>query len=361
VKHKNAAFHEFKLDGAFLHIQLLKWYTAHEKPLPWRVLWKTYNDPWHIWVSEIMLQQTVIKAVLPVYERFLKRFPTVDSLANASTEEVRLAVRGLGYYRRFDALHRATKLIASGMVHFPKNHDEWLELPGIGSYTAAAISSITQNEPYGVVDGNVERVFCRLLDIRTEPNLPHLKKSFKQKMDELCQKGHSGTFNQAVMELGQSICTPTSPNCEQCPIKKKCLAYSRNSQALAPAAKAKAETIDVAMTITIPIYGDDVILCQRPSTSKFLRGTWGFEIGSTLKKRATHIGAIKHNITKHKITADVASYKLNSLVDSLPLRRLKPSEIEENLVSNLDRKAWFLYLKNQEFQNKSREHTKSHN
>ena len=175
--------------GVFLSAKLESWYRDNARLLPWRRLWAQQKNPWHVWVSEIMLQQTVIKAVLPIYERFLKQFPTHEALAAATTEEVRLAVRGLGYYRRFDALHRACQKLTATGEGLPRNHEKWLDLPGVGPYTAAAIASITADEPHGVVDGNVERVFCRLLDIRSEPNLPHLKKSFKSFMDHLCSLG----------------------------------------------------------------------------------------------------------------------------------------------------------------------------
>lgn len=201
------------VDGLFFYSKLLAWYRKQDRPLPWRVLWKIHRDPWHIWVSEIMLQQTLIKSVMPVYERFLKQFPSPLALAEAPQEDVRLAVRGLGYYRRFDFLHKACRQLQMEKKPLPASYEGWLELPGIGPYTAAAMASITLGLPHGVVDGNVERVFCRLLDIRTEPNLPALKKRFKKIMDDICQIGSAGDVNQAVMELGQLICTPSSPLC----------------------------------------------------------------------------------------------------------------------------------------------------
>ena len=347
-------------NGSFFHKNLKSWYERYERPLPWRVLWKKHRDPWHIWVSEIMLQQTVIKAVIPVYERFIKRFPTFEALAAANSEEIRLEVRGLGYYRRFDLLHRACMELARDGRGLPQKHHKWLELPGIGTYTAAAIASITKDEPFGVVDGNVERVLCRLLDIRLEPNLPHLKKHFKQLMDQACSRGYSGTVNQAVMELGQTICTPTNPACNLCPINKMCSAFKENSQHLAPAPKSKPQLIDVEMQLSIVAHRKKILLCRRPDDAKFLKGTWGFftairsrqefhydgqqQYGLKLSNKKV-VGRVKHSITKHKIMATVQALETSKLPKTELIRSVDPRDVEENLVSNLDRKAWVLLQK----------------
>ena len=315
-----------------------------------------------------MLQQTVIKAVLPIYERFLTQFPTPATLAQAHPEDIRLAVRGLGYYRRFDLLHKACRKVASENRGLPVTYNDWLELPGIGTYTASAIASITKDLPHGVVDGNVERVLCRFLDIRTEPNLPHLKKQFKKIMDDICALGNSGAFNQAVMELGQTVCTPSSPSCGKCPIKSKCQAYENSSQALAPAAKAQIKPIDVYLSLEITTSANGVHLVKRPADAKFLKETWGFKTwigsgegesvkwvrdGSETNKRTKtatkSLGSIKHSITKHKIIADVMTDVISSTsVTNAPSDVIKIvgiKDVEKHLVSNLDRKAWILYLK----------------
>lgn len=348
------------VDGLFFSKKILAWYRSQERPLPWRVLWAKHRDPWHIWVSEIMLQQTLIKAVIPVYERFLAQYPSCSALALAPQEDVRLAVRGLGYYRRFDLLHKACRVLQVENKTLPTSHEAWLELPGIGPYTAAAIASITLNLPHGVVDGNVERVFCRLLDIRAEPNLPALKKQFKLAMDEICQLGSAGDVNQAVMELGQTICTPTNPSCEKCPVQQICQAYSHSSQALAPAAKTKQAPIDVKLRLEILHTGNHVELFLRPDDATFLKGTWGFPTfrlhGTSWKSdgRSSRgpsaanrkaIGSIKHAITKHRITADVLVNPGRKPTKASPTRLMAFKDVEKNLVSNLDRKAWNLFLK----------------
>lgn len=349
-----------EINGSFLHQKLIAWYAAHERPLPWRVLWKKHRDPWHIWVSEIMLQQTVIKAVIPVYERFLGLFPSPSTLANAPSEDVRLAVRGLGYYRRFDLLHQACIKLNEEMRTLPNTHRDWLELPGIGDYTAAAIASITAGEPHGVVDGNVERVLCRIQDIRTEPNLPQLKKRFKIQMDQMCQRGSPGNFNQAVMELGQTVCLPANPACDRCPVAKECKSFKNKSQHLAPAQKSKTKVIAVSLRLGILHYRKKVLLFKRPDDAMFLKGSWGFmtdvESGNryipdgraeiAIKYRTLrNLGTIRHSITKHKITAKVTVADCLTDPHLDHIRLFNPAEVEQNLVSNLDRKAWLLMKK----------------
>lgn len=335
------------VDGLFFYSKLLAWYRKQDRPLPWRVLWKRHRDPWHIWVSEIMLQQTLIKSVMPVYERFLKQFPSPLALAEAPQEDVRLAVRGLGYYRRFDLLHKACRRLQVEKIPLPVSYEGWLELPGIGPYTAAAMASITLGLPHGVVDGNVERVFCRILDIRTEPNLPALKKRFKKIMDDICQIGSAGDVNQAVMELGQLICTPSSPLCNKCPLKPVCRSFAASSQALAPAAKAKQVPVDVSLQLEIRHTDSFVQLFLRSDDAKFLKGTWGFStsqrLGTEWPPDGKAIGTIKHSITKHRITADILCRAQNSLEPAFDRKSLAFEDVEKNLVSNLDRKAWNLF------------------
>jgi A/G-specific adenine glycosylase len=364
VRQKKEPLIRHELDGSFLHKKLLNWYNKNERPLPWRTLWKKHLNPWHVWVSEIMLQQTVIKAVIPVYERFLTRFPSPTELAIASSEDIRLAVRGLGYYRRFDMLHKACITLTEGVQGMPSTHDDWLELPGIGPYTAAAIASITANEPHGVVDGNVERVLCRILDIRTEPNLPHLKKEFKLMMDSLCAKGSPGSINQAVMELGQTVCTPATPDCSRCPITESCTAHQNHSQHLAPAPKSKINFVEINLQLKIVRYQGKILLVQRPPDAKFLKGTWGFLTniasgpdfvadGTPINLHDIQIlkpiGTIKHSITKHKITAEVVAAECMIPSKFTKNRLVDPEQIESSLVSNLDRKAWNLLQKTSVF------------
>lgn len=348
----------YALDGVFFATSVVAWYKKHARSLPWRLLWKRHQDPWHIWVSEIMLQQTVIKAVLRVYENFLEIYPTFHSLALAQPEDVKLAVRGLGYYRRFDALHRACQQLVAERRNLPQTYSDWLGLPGIGVYTASAIASITANEAHGVVDGNVERVLCRFLDIRSEPNLPELKKLFKQQMDHMCSLVNPGIFNQAVMELGQTTCTPSQPNCPRCPLSKACLSFKRSSQHLAPAPKKQKPQVAIDMRLHITSVKSGVILSKRPSNAKFLPNTWGFhtelksgrkwlhdgDVSRGLNLTGTVIGNIRHSITNHKIEALVMHVTKDSQDLDSSQKLVRMADVEKYLISNLDRKAWTILL-----------------
>jgi A/G-specific adenine glycosylase len=335
--------------------RLVTWYRQQARPLPWRVLFKEHGDAYHIWVSEIMLQQTVIKAVIPAYERFLKAYPTVRHLAAADEESLRLVVRGLGYYRRFDFLLKAARVVQQDFGgRLPVTYDEWRMLPGIGDYTAAAISSIAFGEKAAVVDGNVERVFCRLLDIRQPPNLPVLKKEFQRLAREFLYERDPGSFNQGIMELGQTVCTVTQPDCGSCPLAESCLARQHSTQHLAPAPKIKKAYEELAMRLHILRYRGRIGLVRRPAGAKFLGGTRGFctEVSQgdnyhwdgALKLRTgkqTRAGAVRHTITHHKISAEVLLHDVTRDATA-DIQWLDPDVVDENLVSNLDRKAWRL-------------------
>jgi A/G-specific adenine glycosylase len=200
---------------------LLSWYDAHARDLPWRhrPRAKTTRDPYRIWLSEIMLQQTRVAAVIEHYQEFLRRFPTVKKLAAARESSVLAAWSGLGYYRRARMLHAAAKLIvreSDGI--FPTTADTWRELPGIGRYTAAAIASIAFDEPVAVVDGNVERVLQRV------SGQPLAGEKLWVQAEALLDRARPGDFNQAMMELGATICTPRAPTCLTCPVLDLCAA-----------------------------------------------------------------------------------------------------------------------------------------
>ena len=193
--------------------RLLAWYDAHARDLPWR----ESRDPYRIWLAEIMLQQTRVAAVISHYHQFLRRFPTVEKLAAARESSVLAAWSGLGYYRRARMLHTAAKLIAGELRgEFPRTADGLKELPGIGRYTAAAIASIAFGEPVAVVDGNVERVLRRFFasDFSQE--------KIWQAAEALLNRARPGDFNQAMMELGATVCTPRAPGCLTCPVMELC-------------------------------------------------------------------------------------------------------------------------------------------
>ena len=231
-----------------LRRRLLAWFRVHRRDLAWR----RSRDPYRIWIAEIMLQQTRIAAVLPYYDRFLKRFPTVESLARAREEKVLRLWSGLGYYSRARNLHRAAKeIVARHNGEFPHELDSALALPGIGRYTAAAVLSIAHDVPLAVLDGNAARVLARLGAVRGDLRVPRRWRRLSDMAQQLLARDSPGDWNQALMELGETICTPQSPRCGACPIARVCRARAGNltGQIPAPRRKRKAVNIRVAAAI----------------------------------------------------------------------------------------------------------------
>ena len=203
---------------------LTAWYLQNKRDLPWR----NTTDPYKIWLSEIMLQQTRVAQGLPYFLRFIESFPTVFDLANASEEEVLKLWQGLGYYSRARNLHATAKIIANDYAgDFPNNFKELLKLKGVGDYTAAAIASFSFNEVILVVDGNVYRVLARYFDIKTNIALPKAKKEFFELASELISKENPALFNQAIMEFGALQCVPQNPDCTKCILNSSCLALQK--------------------------------------------------------------------------------------------------------------------------------------
>lgn len=206
--------------------KIINWYKQNKRDLPWR----NTKDPYKIWLSEIILQQTRVAQGLPYYLKFTKAFPTVFDLAKAPQQKVLKLWQGLGYYSRARNLHEAAKDIVKNYKGvFPKEYEELKKLKGIGDYTAAAISSFCFNKPHAVVDGNVFRVLSRLYAIETPINSTDGKKQFTQLANELLDKKDPGTYNQAMMEFGARYCTPSNPDCENCVLKNECAAGMMNA------------------------------------------------------------------------------------------------------------------------------------
>jgi A/G-specific adenine glycosylase len=243
---------------------LLGWYDRHRRDLPWR---KT-RDPYRIWLSEIMLQQTRVAAVLEHYRLFLERFPNVQALAAASEDDVLAAWSGLGYYRRARMLHKCAKEIADVRgARFPQTAEELQTLPGIGRYTAAAIASIAFDEPVAVVDGNVERVLQRL----TGTNLTVLQTW--QRAQQNLASSRPGDFNQAMMELGATVCVPGEPRCPVCPVRKWCATQGEIPRAT-PTSRQKKKEIWCALECRDGNGTDKVRLVQRPKRDSLMPGMW---------------------------------------------------------------------------------------
>ena len=217
--------------------QLIEWYKQNKRPLPWR---KKKKNPYHIWVSEVMLQQTTVNAVIPYYEKFIKKFKTLESLAKAPLEEVIPYWSGLGYYSRVKNLHKSARII-NKKKHFPQTYKELLKLPGFGPYTARAVSALAFNEKTGVLDANVIRVLTRYLNFKKPWWNKQGRETLQQEVDQWMIKYPPAILNQALMELGALVCTAQKPLCPVCPLKKNCKALKHNQVHLIPLKKEKKE------------------------------------------------------------------------------------------------------------------------
>jgi A/G-specific adenine glycosylase len=228
--------------------RLLGWFRAHQRDLPWR----RSREPYRIWVAEVMLQQTRIAAVMPYYQRFLARFPTVQSLARAREPEVLKLWSGLGYYSRARNLHRAAKMIiAQHHADFPRTLDAALELPGIGAYTAAAVLSIAYDVPLAVLDGNVARVLARTEAIRGDLRAQKNWRTLTSTAQGFLATHAPGDWNQSLMELGEVICTPQSPRCAECPVASHCRAYAEGLTEEIPAPRRKRAAVHMKIAAAI--------------------------------------------------------------------------------------------------------------
>lgn len=251
---------------------LMDWYQAHHRDLPFR----RDREPYHIWVSEIMAQQTRIEAMVQYYDRFMTLFPTVQDLAAADEDTLHRAWQGLGYYSRVRNLQKAAQIVArEGM---PRSKKELQTLPGIGPYTAGAIASISFGEKAAAVDGNVLRVFARLYDIREDVTKPAVKREIEARVLDAMIEPY-GEFNQAIMELGALVCTPGTPDCAGCPVNQWCLAKDPASLPVLPEKKRKTEE---EKTFLIYTDGYRMHLEKRPAKG-LLAGLYGFPEGEASK------------------------------------------------------------------------------
>jgi A/G-specific adenine glycosylase len=239
------------LKGPELHVfreQLLGWFREFQRDLPWR----RTRDPYRIWISEIMLQQTRVAAVIPYYARFLEHFPTVEALAKAPQDEVLRLWSGLGYYSRARNLQKAAQqIVARHKGIFPENEEAALALPGIGQYTTAAILSIAYGEKHAVLDGNVARVLARLFTIHGDLREPKRWQALQGMANELLDPSTPGDWNQAMMELGATVCTPKSPQCLLCPVSKFCGALRAGLVDELPEKRKKRNTVEVVLTAAV--------------------------------------------------------------------------------------------------------------
>ena len=247
-------------DLSFFKKGLLKWFKTNDRPLPW----KGEKNPYYIWLSEIILQQTRVEQGLPYFEKFKEHFPTIKELADASEDTVMKLWEGLGYYSRARNLHATAKFIAYSLDGvFPDTHEEILKLKGVGPYTAAAIASFAYGLPYAVVDGNVYRVLSRVFGLDTPIDSTPGKKQFAELADQLLAKRRAGVYNQAIMDFGATQCTPAKPNCTICPFKKRCVALASNTVSTLPVKSKKIKKRERHFNYLLIKCGDTILLHKR--------------------------------------------------------------------------------------------------
>ena len=309
------------IDPTIVRQRLLAWYALNRRRLPWRET----ADPYAIWVSEVMLQQTQVATVIPYYHRFMQRFPTPADLAGADLQEVLKLWEGLGYYSRARNLHRAASVVTStfdGRV--PDDPAVFISLPGVGDYIAAAVMSIAFNQVLAVVDGNVKRVLARLLEMDTPVNHSRAHREFrKPAMTLICPK-RPADFNQALMELGALVCRPQHPTCDSCPLADVCLAKQNESTAIYPRRLAKKKVPHRHLSVGVILKKGKLLILCRP-TEGFLGGLWEFPAVSTGRGKASaatvadalaaetglaidvdrYLSRVRHAYTHFTLSADV--------------------------------------------------------
>ncbi|MFY9256828.1 MAG: A/G-specific adenine glycosylase [Fuerstiella sp.] len=255
-----------------LRSRVLRWYDTNGRKLPWR----ESADPYRIWISEIMLQQTTVAAVVPYFERFLKRFPDVQSLAAAEQEQVLRLWEGLGYYSRARNLHKAAGVIFNEYGGtFPESAEELKLLPGIGPYTAGAISSFAFNHPAGILEANTLRLYSRLIELDIDPRGTAGQKLLWKFASWVVSRQRAADFNQAVMDIGSQVCRPADPECVKCPLMASCKAYEAGRHLEIPLEKKKTEITDVVEVSIAVRRGNQFLLRQRSENERWV-GLWDF-------------------------------------------------------------------------------------
>ncbi len=312
------------MSSATLQRRLLAWYRRNARDLPWRLT----RDPYRIWVSEVMLQQTTVKTARPFYERFVERFPSTAALAGASEESVLAAWSGLGYYHRARNLRRgAIHLVEKSSGRFPRTLESALAVPGVGLYTASAVLSIAYGVPLPVVDGNVRRVLARLQALQGREQLSEAR--LYNRAEELLDRESPGDWNQAVMELGATVCSPKKPACDACPLSRDCLARGRGLQDRIPETKVRREPVNVTVAAALVQRRGRILLVRRqegpllgrmwevPQTSLEARGLR--DLVSDLRERhglriapGPLVARARHAITFRRISIEAYQARLEA-------------------------------------------------
>jgi len=333
---------------------LLAWFDRHRRDLPWR----RDRDPYRIWVSEVMLQQTTVAAVVPYFERFLAAFPTLRELAAADEQAVLKAWEGLGYYRRARHLHRAARtLVAAHGGALPDDEDVWRELPGIGRYILGAVLSQAFDRRLPIVEANSSRVLCRLYGQDGDTSSPVVRRWLWERAEDLLPKRRVGDFNQALMELGALVCTPTNPDCVACPLKNDCAARKHGRQAVIPRKNVPPAPTEVREVAVVVRRGSRVLLVRRPPGARRWQNMWEFPRGELTARDSydaaaarvlapltgiraefgAELATIRHGVTRFRITlvALEAEYRGGKFRSGFYTRGewVRPKELDEYPVS----------------------------
>jgi len=337
--------------------ELLNWYRQHGRTLPWR----GHPDPYAVWVSEIMLQQTRVETVIPYFEKWMQLFPTVRNLAEATEQDVLNAWEGLGYYSRARNLHKAAKIVVEKYNgSLPRDLKELLGLPGIGCYTVGAIASIAFGMDEPTLDGNLRRVFARLFDVSEPADSSVGEKILWGLARENLPSGQAGDYNQALMDLGATICIPKNPRCLICPLMEICKSRASGTQEQRPVLKPKKETphhVHAAGAIVRRIANPphkEVLLSKRPSKG-LLGGMWEFpngrvdgepadELKSALERgynlrvrKGEALGIVKHAYTHFRVTVFAYRCELVSISKNKSLKWVKLKELDDYPMGKVDR------------------------
>jgi A/G-specific adenine glycosylase len=318
--------------------RLLAWYRKHKRDLPWR----RTEDPYRIWVSEIMLQQTRVAAALPYYARFLARFPDVQALAEAAEQDLLAAWAGLGYYSRARNLQKAAKNIVE-RGGFPRDHSSLRELPGVGDYTAAAVSSIAFGLPHAVLDGNVARVLSRVApelgDIKSEA----VRKRLRALAEVLLDRRRPGEFNQAMMELGATVCVPKRPLCERCPVRLYCEARKQGLENQLPVRGPRPIADQRAKRLLVVEKAGKVLFWQRPAESPRLAKFWELPEPEQLPTAQVtdYAGIFRHTIVNTTYLVEVCRATVGSRPDGF--HWVAKASLRDLPVSTTAKKALALY------------------
>lgn len=310
-----------------LQARLLAWYSKNRRDLPWRHT----TDPYPVWVAEVMLQQTQVQTVIPYYHRFLARFPSIEALAGSSTEDLLHLWAGLGYYSRARNLQRAACLIVERFGgQFPNTHAGLAALPGIGRYTAAAILSIAFGQPYAVLDGNVTRVLARLLSIEGDPGSTPVQKWLWRSAQTLLPLENPGDFNQAVMELGATVCSPRQPRCCSCPWQWACAAHKEGRQEVLPAKRPRAAARKSRQAAIVLRHRGRYWIVHR-NGQRLLEGFWEFP-SAEFSRAPSNLGAAVSRWIRRQHGLKVRHLRpLLTVKHSITVRRIELAVFEAEL------------------------------